>query len=444
METIKDLIFSLFNSIRDLFSFIAPILFKEKFYITIFLLVFWVFYRFAIANILYVKRKDKRDWFLFGFLEIFTIITYFIQVPNIWGTVLGITLIVVGLYTFFADQTRTVRSVIYSSNIVYEDNSNKFAQNKEESDFEKFRKRQDSKIHRSWSFSRTHMRYGIPVLMMRYTFKQSAMATEEQLAKAVAYLNRYYTDYNWRHQLTKNGMRHEFTAEVKTKKNLVVRFDKSISDQLDWYVVPIGAVDLSSKKTAKETPYVWMLHDPKTEGKTFPCLKRAKLPPKGYPHAFVIGATGGGKSVLVNTIIAHFVNRAKLDRQTELYLCDAKRVEFKPYESLKEVKQVAVTLDDAVKLTDSFCKEMHQRNEMMEKEGIKNIPLDGHIKLNRTININGHLIYGSDIIEFKTKDGKVHKDRAIYLDGRDDVIEVNIPEPKEEKPQEEKKHPFAW
>lgn len=148
--------------------------------------------------------------------------------------------------------------------------------------------------------------------------------------------------------------------------------------------------------------------------------------------------------MLVNTIIAHFVNRAKMDRQTELYLCHAKRVEFKPYESLKEVKQVAVTLNDAVKLTDSFCKEMHQRNEMMEKEGIKNIPLDGHIKLNRTINIYGHLIYGSDIIEFKTKDGKVHKDRAIYLDGRDDIAEVNIPEPKEEKPQEEKKRSFAW
>lgn len=181
-----------------------------------------------------------------------------------------------------------------------------------------------------------------------------------------------------------------------------------------------------------------MMHDPKTEGKQYQALAKTQTFATA-PQAFIVGSTGGGKSVLLNTIIAHFVNKAKQDSQTELYLADAKRVEFRPYESLEEVAGVAVTIDECRDLLNKFREKMYERNQMMEKEGIKNIPLDGKIQLKQHIDINGHLIFGNEVIEFKTTDGQVCKDYAMNLNGRTDIAEINIPEPVEEEEDDDKK-----
>jgi hypothetical protein len=126
-----------------------------------------------------------------------------------------------------------------------------------------------------------------------------------------------------------------------------------------------------------------------------------------------------------------------------LYLADAKRVEFRPYESLEEVEGVAVTLEEAVALTDNFVKEMEDRNIIMEQDGAKNLPLNGKVHLKKFVAINGKLVHGDIPVEFKTSDGVTRKDRAKALLERNDVVEVNIPDvgykvKEQEQPEEEK------
>ena len=441
MSTIYNSLFELLGFLQKFFVVGSEYVFRNKLFIFIPILLIILFFRIAMANIIHVKRHDKLDWAVFGVILVVHLVSFFIAVPWIWAIVELVLMLFMFLWLVIFDKSRVVKTVIYSNNIIYEDNSEKFDKGND-NEIKEMIKRRDAAILRRFTFSMAHMKLGVPVLVTKYIFKVSPMATEEQLAKAISYLNRFYDDYNWRKQKSANGIKYEFTAELKVNKIMAVPFDKQTSDELDWYVVPFGAIDVSTKQNAKDTPYVWMMQDPKKEGKSYKCLEKTKLFSPA-PHAFIVGQTGGGKSVLLNTMIAHWVNKAKQDRQTELYLCDAKRVEFRPYESLEEVAGVAVTLQEAVDLTDNFVEEMLQRNAMMEKEGIKDIPLDGHIKLNRSININGHIIYGSDIIEFKTKDGKLHRDRALNLEGRDDIAEVNIPDNKANGEKEDD-NDFGW
>ena len=433
METLKSLLVSIFVDSMPAFDTGFGTIFAYKLLVSIPLAVLVIFWRFVLANIIHVKRHDKQDWIVWGIVFALQIATCFIAVPSIWGIVQFLILAFIVAYTLFFDKARKIRSIIYNSNVIYTEHEK---EGKQETELKKFMRKQDNKIVRRFSIARTHMKMGIPVLYCKFVFKVNPTASEEELSRVVAHFNRFFDGYNWRRQKASNGIKYEFACEAKIDKVNIVPFNKKLSDALEWYSVPMGAVDVSTKQTIEETPYIWLMHDPKTEGKHFRELDKTRLFTPS-PMAFIAGSTGGGKSVCVNGIIAHFVNKAKQDRQTELYLCDAKQVEFKPYEALEEVKQVALKLEDAVKLTDEFCKQMHMRNTMMSKEGIDKIPLNGHIKLKRNININGTIIYGSDIIEFKTQDGKIHKDRALNLDGRTDIIEINMPEP--EKPEKEEK-----
>lgn len=434
-----DSVIRLFTEILDiivvLWMALSEIVFQYKIPVVIFMVVLVLLFRIIMANLLYVRRHDSADWAIWGIFMALQLIVSFIQLPWLWLLLEVVVLGIIIIYCVIQDKTKQVISTIYSGNIVYEDNSDRYNTGGD-SESQAIKKQRDASVHRSWEKSRTHLKKNIPVLVTRFRFKISPTYTEEQVSKVISQLNKYYSDYNWRRNLSNNGIYCDIVAEVKTEKNLVIKFDKELSDALDWYVVPLGAIDVSSKKTAHETPYVWMMHDPKTEGKTFEVLEKTRTFTPA-PQGFVVGQTGGGKSVLLNNMIAHFVNKAKQDKQTLLYLADAKRVEFRPYESLEEVAGVATSLQEAVDLSNDFVNEMMERLDMMQREGIKSIPLNGHVQLNRFIDINGRLIYGSDPIEFKTADGKVHRDRAMNLNGRTDIVEINIPDKKDNNEDEE-------
>lgn len=435
-ESVQNLLDEIFILISSTWITLSDIVFQYKLPIVIFMILFVALFRIIMANLLYVRRHDKADWAVWGIFMFVQLVVSFIALPWLWTLS---ELVIIGAiigYCVLQDKTKQVVSTIYSGNIVYEDNSDRY-NNGGDSEAQAIRKQKDAAVHRSWEKSRTHMKMKVPVLVTRFRFKISPTYTEEQVSKVIAQLNKYYADYNWRRNLSNNGIFCDIVAEVKTDKNLVVKFDKELSDQLDWYVVPLGAIDVSNQKTAHETPYVWLMHDPKTEGKTYPALEKTRTFTPA-PQGFVVGQTGGGKSVLLNNMIAHFVNKAKQDGQALLYLADAKRVEFRPYESLEEVAGVATSLQEAVDLSDDFVDEMMKRLDMMQREGIKSIPLDGHVDLKRFIDINGTLIYGADIIEFKTSDGKIHKDRAMNLKGRTDIIEINMPEEEKEEEEDDK------
>ena len=419
------------NILLTVWDVICNFVYDYKIVISVFAIVLLLASRFIIANALRVNRNDKRDWIIWGILMFVQLIdAIFVKYKPAWLVVQITVIAFVIFYIMLIDNSRQVKSTIYSSNIIYEDNSDKYGES--DAELEKVKKARDGKIKRRWAKSGTHKKYGIPVFTTKYIFRVSTMATEEQLSKCVSYLNRYYDEYNWMKNKQQNGVKVEIVAELKTNTIMSIDFNKEISDELDWYVVPLGAIDVSNKKTAEESPYVWMMHDPKKEGRSYDCLKKTKTYPPA-PQGFIVGQTGGGKSVLINTIIAHFINKAKQSRQTELYLCDAKHVEFAPYECLEEVAGCAFNLEDAVDVSNRFVKAMLDRNDYMARDGIKDIPLDGHVQLQKSIDINGHIIANTEIIEYKTSDGKIHKDYALNLKDKEDIIEVNIPDNQEEE-----------
>ena len=426
-------------------SFVANTAFEYKLQVVIAVGVLTLVYRVILANLMYVRRKDKIDWAIFGVCFVLNIVNYFVVIPAIW---LVAELAILGFmfaYAYIRDRAGYVRSTIYEGGIIFDDKSDQYDNNKGEgaSELKERKKYKDTRIKRRWSADRLHFICGMPVFAVNFVFKTSTTATVEQKSKVVANLNQYFDEYNFSDTRTKGGIRTKITAEVVVNKIRAIPFDVEVSNQLDWCIVPLGATDIANAKTIRDTPYVWTIHDPKKEGKTFDCLKNTKTYPPS-PHCYVVGQTGGGKSVLVNNMLAHWINKAKQDKQTELYLCDAKRVEFKPYVSLEEVAGVAFTLQEAVDLTNDFVAEMIRRNDIMAKEGGRSLPLNGHTTYTRHIEINGKTVYGMDVVEFRTEEGgPIQRDRAMNLNGRTDIVEINIPEPKVEEEDKEEEH-SSW
>ena len=91
------------------------------------------------------------------------------------------------------------------------------------------------------------------------------------------------------------------------------------------------------------------------------------------PHLLVAGATGSGKSVGINSILAGFM-LCRTPRELRIILVDPKLVEFAPYADLphlvvpviNEAKRVPVSLQWAIS-------EVARRNKLFAKEGVRNI-----------------------------------------------------------------------
>jgi len=74
------------------------------------------------------------------------------------------------------------------------------------------------------------------------------------------------------------------------------------------------------------------------------------------PHLLIAGTTGSGKSTLLHNIIANVYNYNDAD----LYLIDAKRIEFSLYENLRNT-QVYYTYSDVVEFLSNMVEIMEER-----------------------------------------------------------------------------------
>ncbi|WP_418790154.1 DNA translocase FtsK 4TM domain-containing protein [Phosphitispora sp. TUW77] len=91
------------------------------------------------------------------------------------------------------------------------------------------------------------------------------------------------------------------------------------------------------------------------------------------PHLLIAGATGSGKSVCMNTLIASILFRARPD-EVKLLMIDPKMVELTTYNGIPHL--IAPVVTDAKKAAVSLrwaVREMEKRYELFSRSGVKDI-----------------------------------------------------------------------
>lgn len=99
---------------------------------------------------------------------------------------------------------------------------------------------------------------------------------------------------------------------------------------------------------------------------------------KDYIHAFILGQSGSGKSVLLNNIITSAINKYSPE-DLMLYLMDFKGVEFNRYKGIKHAKAILVDNSDP-QMTLEILRELNEENrrriKLWQSDNVKTI--DGY------------------------------------------------------------------
>lgn len=94
------------------------------------------------------------------------------------------------------------------------------------------------------------------------------------------------------------------------------------------------------------------------------------------PHLLIAGATGSGKSVCINGIIATFL-LTKTPDELRMIMIDPKMVELAGYEGVPHLKAPVVTdMDKVVSALRAVLREMERRYQLFSRLGVRNI--DGY------------------------------------------------------------------
>lgn len=99
---------------------------------------------------------------------------------------------------------------------------------------------------------------------------------------------------------------------------------------------------------------------------------------KDFIHGFILGQSGSGKSVLLNTIITSAILKYS-PQDLMLYLMDFKGVEFNSYRNVKHTRAVLVDSNDpqmTLEVLRELFEEDKERRKLWSKEGVKSI--DGY------------------------------------------------------------------
>ncbi len=98
----------------------------------------------------------------------------------------------------------------------------------------------------------------------------------------------------------------------------------------------------------------------------------SNLTAEGFPHMLMGGATGTGKSNLLNCWLVDLCTRNKPE-QVRLYGIDLKRVELAPYAELPHTVEIARTARDALVLLRSLHTAIEERYGMLEEQGARKL-----------------------------------------------------------------------
>ena len=91
------------------------------------------------------------------------------------------------------------------------------------------------------------------------------------------------------------------------------------------------------------------------------------------PHMLIAGATGSGKSVCTNSVVASLLLTKPPD-QLRLLMVDPKRVELTPFNGIPHlIMPVIVDVDKVNSALQGLMKEMLRRYKQMEETGVRNI-----------------------------------------------------------------------
>ena len=91
------------------------------------------------------------------------------------------------------------------------------------------------------------------------------------------------------------------------------------------------------------------------------------------PHLLIAGATGSGKSVCINSLLASILFRSTPD-DVRMILVDPKRVEMMPYSGLPHLHTEVITEPKKVVQALRWCvQEMNERLHLLSQSGVRNI-----------------------------------------------------------------------
>ena len=108
------------------------------------------------------------------------------------------------------------------------------------------------------------------------------------------------------------------------------------------------------------------------EGAEFAISEHVRMDVAKVPHWLIAGATGQGKSSMLNTILLQAIQRDP--SELKLVLLDPKRVEFAAYENVPHLwKPVATELGDMIDVLEYLVKEMESRYMSMKAAGKRSI-----------------------------------------------------------------------
>jgi len=97
------------------------------------------------------------------------------------------------------------------------------------------------------------------------------------------------------------------------------------------------------------------------------------------PHLLIAGATGSGKSVCVNAIIADLLCTTT-PAQVQFVMVDPKRVELVNFNGIPHLREpVVVEMDKAVAALQSAVAEMDRRFRLFARQGARNIEIYNHM-----------------------------------------------------------------